>query len=101
MAERPVDQFIKRVGVATGALIAVASVISWIWSTAFGIAIDPVLDALAAERSSRIHADEQLARQLENLSQDRLDLIDVMLTTQGQARDKKLMTIRARWARER
>lgn len=92
--------FFKRLGIVAGAIIAVATIISWISGHAWHLAINPVLDALANERRERVTTDSLLVRRLEGISHDRLDLIDIMLTPPGPGREKKLQAIRLQWRHE-
>jgi hypothetical protein len=97
---RPVETF-KGIGIIAGAVIAVATIVSWVSSHAWQTAINPVLTAIAAEQTSRQSADSLIVLRLKSISEDRLDLVDVMLTPPGKVRDGKLLSIRARWTRER
>lgn len=92
--------FAKTVAIWAGAVIAVSSIVSGVSSYAWRQAINPVLDAIAEERMSREATDSLIVTRLKSMSEDRLDLIDVMLTPPGRLREGKLLGIRARWSRE-
>jgi hypothetical protein len=92
-------EFCKRVGIVAGAIAGVLVLVNLTAGFAWTVATRPIMDAIAAETQARIGADIELTRRLETISRDRLDLIDVMSTPFGPARDRKLVEVRARWAR--
>jgi len=92
--------YITKVGIAAGALIAVGQIVSWSWEQAS----KPLHDEIRMERIDRAAADSVLARQFRNYQLqsyiERLDLIDVMATPAGPARDRKFRETRQRWLEE-
>lgn len=97
MTERQKDWLIRAGGYAS-AIVVVAGVVGWIWITAFGIAVAPLSAEIKAERVAREKADDRIANQFVSLSRDRLDLIDLMLTTSPVDRERKLRLIHEKWA---
>jgi hypothetical protein len=99
-------EFCKKVGVVCVAAIAVGTIVGWIWGQAIAAALAPLDSSLAAERVARVAADEKLAEGLvavadrfERLYDERLDLIDIMISPAGPVRERKLAETRARWRR--
>ena len=91
-------EFCKRVGIVAGAIAGVLFLVNLTAGFAWTTATRPIMEAIAAEARAREMADNRMADQVVQLSRDRLDLVDVMLTPVGRERDSKLREIRNRWA---
>jgi len=90
-------EFCKKVGIVAGAAAGVIFLVNMVTGFAWTTATRPIMDAIASEARAREEADREITHELSRLSQDRLDLIDVMLTEPGVARTRKLREVRSRW----
>lgn len=90
-------EFVKKVGIVSGAVIAAGTIVSFV----YGFATKPIMDAIADEARSRIAADERLADRLLDLSRDRIALLSILEHPPGsRARAEEIRTLRLEWQKE-
>lgn len=89
-------RFMGKVGIVCGGLAAFGIIISWTW----GVATQPIANALEAERTARASADSLILREIRRSRHERFDLLDYLGSTDQRQREAKLAAMRARWAIE-
>lgn len=98
-------EFCKKVGIVTAAAAGTIFLLNMMAGFAWNAATRPIMDAIAAESRARIEADRDLALELGKvstsiaaMSQDRLDIIEVLAAPVGEPRTEKVREVRARWS---
>lgn len=96
-------EFCKKVGIVAGAAAGVLLLLNMGAGFAWSVASRPLVEKIAEQSRALMAAIESEARARETadkeMLRDRLDLIDVMMTPLGPARERKLAETRARWER--
>jgi hypothetical protein len=96
-------EFARKVGIVAAAVIAVGTIASWVSGKAWTLAMAPIVTewklSLGEERHARQIGDSVLVERMRRSERDRLDLIDMILTPQGE-RSAKAAEIRSRWRTE-
>lgn len=102
-ASRRVDffSFCKRVGVVTGAALGLFAVLSVLWSVAVASLIIPEINkAVAQERIARERGERELLYQMQQLSRDRVDFLNVLQAHAGSEREAVVRDLRLQWSRQ-
>ena len=93
--------FCKRVGVVTGAALGLFALLSVLWSLAVASLIIPEINkAVAQERIARERGDRELVYQMQQLSRDRVDFLNVLQARPGSERDGIVRDLRIQWSRQ-
>lgn len=98
-------EFCKKVGIVTAAAAGTLFLLNMMAGFAWNAATRPIMAAIADESRARIAADKDIAQELSNvsasvatMSQDRLDIIEVLAAPAGDQRAAKVREVRARWS---
>ena len=96
-------EFMKKLGIVAGAIIAVGTIVSWISGKAWVLAMQPIVSEwnqqLSDERHARQFNDSLLVVKLNRNDRDRFELLELLLS-EPKARAAKVAQMRERWKKQ-